>query len=450
MVRSSLLALVVLLIFGRLLIEADPIFAQSLDGFKGTFLNRSIITLLLMAAFVFLTTIKVKESKDEAGPLKALHFFDFALPALVLEILFLGFIFIQAKYLFGANESIVNFDITYSDYVRKGFIELLVTSLLGALLSYGMTLKSHALELKKHVNALKGLNLFLILELFVILASALQRDLIYMDVYGLTRIRFIGLFLLAWIAGLLFAMGIFSIWKRFTEHRLFTSLFLLSFLGFFALNMVNIDGWIAQASKNKDYFYINHLSTDAANAWEDSLEHAQSTLSPFISNTSLTDEEKQTIVDTQISLLTLQEKVTNLEGKYAPDTLSSWTAWNASEWKAFQKINEKPQLYHEQLSCLLTQVDQIQLNTFSDFKPQRNKRFYEYEYPLTKIEYPEIREDDYDLSGVTRRLFNVSSMAEEVQASYNTLALSNQEIQKDEHGLIQKLKDTFSSTPCLQ
>lgn len=446
--RGILIAVALLIVFANLLAQADPVFASLLEKYQADSIDRILGTLALLIVFVFLVTLRAKATTDESTPFKALHFYDFAIPAFVIDLLFLCFIFIQIKYLFGANESIVNFDITYSDYVRKGFLELMIIGFLGALMSYAMTLKTHALEAMKQMRVLKGLNIILLLELFAILASALQRDLIYMDAYGLTRVRFIGLFLLAWIAGLLVINVIFTLMKGFSERRWFTSLFILSILGFFTLNIVNVDQWISEKSENKDYFYINNLSTDASSAWDDSLSNAETVLNSLSENTTLSDEGKEVLADTQVSLFALSQKVSDLEAKYSVDSTQPWSKWNYSESLAFQQIEAKPELYHEKLSCLLKQVDLIQFKTFSELQEERSKRFSAYEYPLTEIDNLNFDQNDYTFDTIAKRLFEEAGMLELMVAKYGTGTLSPEVLKKDEYGLMKQFEASSTSISC--
>src|SRR5690606_14477966 len=99
-----------------------------------------------------------------------------------------------------------------SQYVRKGFIELLTATFFGGLLSYVIALMSHQEEKKEKSWQLQGLNTVLIVELGFLLGSAWKRNAMYMDVYGLTRVRLIGELFLLWLAGFLALLLLFSLW----------------------------------------------------------------------------------------------------------------------------------------------------------------------------------------------------------------------------------------------
>jgi hypothetical protein len=109
--------------------------------------------------------------------------------------LFAIFVALQLAYLFGGLDTIAAGGITYSDYARRGFFELVaVTALAGGLVIVLYALVEH------RGRAFVWTALALAALTFVILASAAYRLRLYQDAYGWTELRFYIYATIAWMA----------------------------------------------------------------------------------------------------------------------------------------------------------------------------------------------------------------------------------------------------------
>ena len=112
-----------------------------------------------------------------------------------LDALFAAFVVIQAAYLFGGLDTLATTGMTYAEYARRGFFELLAVAFLVAGLILGLealvTRRSRAYVVAAIV--LVGLTI-------VVLGSSLLRLRLYQEAYGWTELRFYVLAAIGWLA----------------------------------------------------------------------------------------------------------------------------------------------------------------------------------------------------------------------------------------------------------
>jgi hypothetical protein len=114
---------------------------------------------------------------------------EWGIPLAALVALFTAFVSVQLAVLFGGHDHVLETaGLTYAEYARQGFWELLVAGALTltvvglAVLLAGTSERRHRLLLRALLGALCALTL-------VVLVSALHRLRLYEDAYGLTRLR---------------------------------------------------------------------------------------------------------------------------------------------------------------------------------------------------------------------------------------------------------------------
>jgi hypothetical protein len=112
-----------------------------------------------------------------------------------LNAVFLAFVVLQATYLFGGRDTLTETGLTYAEYARRGFFELLaVAFLVGALvLAAESFVRERSLPYRVALIGLVGMTL-------VVLASAFLRLRLYQDAYGWTELRFYVLAAIFWLA----------------------------------------------------------------------------------------------------------------------------------------------------------------------------------------------------------------------------------------------------------
>ncbi len=135
-----------------------------------------------------------------------------AITALALvDVLFLGFVLVQAVYLFGGSDTLARTGLTYSEYARRGFFELVTVAalVLGLILLMDWLTRFVAGRGRLIINLLHG---GLIALTLLILVSALVRMRLYQQEFGLTELRFYTTAFMVWL-------GILLVWLAVTVLR---------------------------------------------------------------------------------------------------------------------------------------------------------------------------------------------------------------------------------------
>ena len=187
----------------------------------------------------------------------------------VLNVLFLGFIAFQFVYFFGGQGIVESYGLTYASYAREGFFQLFTVSAIVFAIVYGVMARTRAKSL-----AVRLLSLTLILQSWIVIASAIKRLTLYVDAYGLSVQRYWAL------AGLIVAaLALFVLATWLVTRASFASLSKVLAIGtlyiFSSLLLINFEsvivnwnaGRLPTESVAPDYLYPAELSTDAIPAY---------------------------------------------------------------------------------------------------------------------------------------------------------------------------------------
>jgi hypothetical protein len=216
--RGLFLAIPVLIVFAALFSSADAIFASFTQNLFGWEIDLGELPVRLSVAFLVAWAVsgllgvaaggaeldwpqKPPEMQSlgaavaEPLPLTPRLGTTEALTILVaVDVLFAVFVSLQVAYLYGGLDTLSAGGITYANYARRGFFELVaVTCLAGALVAGLHAIVSH--RTRAFVVAAVGLALLT----FVILVSAGLRLSLYQDAYGWTELRFYIDATIAWL-----------------------------------------------------------------------------------------------------------------------------------------------------------------------------------------------------------------------------------------------------------
>ena len=283
--RGVLLAFPILVLLIALLSGADIIFADRveealrwLDLERITeWIGRGTVILLsgLFSLGCLVQALRPLGSRRLAGEAEPLvrPFLGFPEATVVLSgvnLVFGLFVAIQFTYLFGGAANITAAGYTYAQYARRGFGELVAVSIisLGLIMALGTWARRDTRQHSRWFNGLSGL---LVAQMGVILASALQRLLLYENAYGFTRLRTYTHVAILWMAGLFLAFLVLLLLGRL---RRFVLVAAAAALGFTAtLNLLNVDGFIVARNAARlaqsgelDLSYLLQLSEDAVPA----------------------------------------------------------------------------------------------------------------------------------------------------------------------------------------
>ena len=294
-VKGIIIAAPFLIILCWLLSSADLVFQAYVGKIFNFDFNLEVILralIILVVSYLFLGVFskiieskKAEDVKSETEEIqgsgrrpeltstenKSLNFIESSTVLILIELLFLSFIIIQFFYLFGGKDYVWGIEeyITYSQYAKKGFYELIAASIISFFLIYGLDKSSFRKNLREN-KIFKILSAVLILEMSVIIYSAWTRMAVYVDGYGLTFSRFIVFALLLWILSVFLIFLYKKIFQEKKEAVFLFSIFCLSIVFWTGINIINPDAFIAKENikkleqgKELDSFYLSRLSLDA-------------------------------------------------------------------------------------------------------------------------------------------------------------------------------------------
>ncbi len=319
---GALLALVPLVVFGALFISADEVFATiigdfvriDLQAFASHLVGTAVLSWLACGYLVGVSSGTRLEAVRRLQPARpTLGIAQVATALGLVDLLFLGFVIVQFRYLFGGGAWVeVTPGLTYAAYARAGFFQLVAAVALAIpwLLVTHALLGDRSLKARSVFNAFAGLHLLLLLA---IVASAIQRMLAYQTVYGLTEERVVVTAVLVWLTVVVFWFGATVLSgrrDRFAFGGLATAFVLVG-----ALQLINPAGLVARHNLDRiadlgevDVEYLGSLGSDAAPLLLSRLDE----LSP----------EEQCLV------------ASRLLSRWGPERPGEWKSFNWSESRA--------------------------------------------------------------------------------------------------------------------
>ena len=268
--RGMALGLPLLVLFGALFVAADAVFKQlvsaAVPSLDASVVGRVlIIGLWAWLAGGLLRDLIARRADDEEVPLaqprRGLGALEIGIALAILDVLFLAFVVVQFRYLFGGGALVAReTDLSYAEYARHGFFELVaVTALtLPVLLLADWALGGRSRRMFRWLAAI------LLALLGVVIVSALQRMRLYMQHLGLTELRVYATGVILWLA-------VVSAWFAVTvlrgrRHAFAVGALAAGFAATFALNVLSPDSLIARTNVTRpavDVSYLAGLSDDA-------------------------------------------------------------------------------------------------------------------------------------------------------------------------------------------
>ena len=282
LVRPALTAAVVVglvLVFGGLFTAADPAFADLVRTGTPTLrsgdLGRVILAVLLVlpvaTGVAYLTHGRSRLDRLSESRFPGVRRHEWAVPVAVLDMLFLTFVGVQIEVLFGGRDRVLRTaGLTYADYARSGFWQLLIVAgLTVAVITAGLKMAPKATRTDRVlVRTLLGT---LALLTLVIVASAMHRMSVYDQAYGFTRLRLAVFVIEAWL-GVVFLL-ILAAGLRLNGAWVPRAGLAAGVLALLVVAAVNPDRFIADHNVERfertgriDMTYLCELSADAVPA----------------------------------------------------------------------------------------------------------------------------------------------------------------------------------------
>ena len=325
--RGFALSIPLLFFFGSLFMAADAVFEQTVRTIVDVDLTSALehcltigfVTWIVAGFFRGRYIAKEVRLPENARPQSlALGKLETCIVLGAVDTLFLLFVLVQVRYLFGGADLVgITPGLTYAEYARRGFFELVTV----AGLSLPLLLTIDWLHRREEAAASPVIRLLMALQvvlLLTIMASATMRMAVYQSEYGLTELRLYVTAFMAWLTLVFFWFALTVL--RGKRSRFAFGSFMAAVGTLFALYIVNPEDVIARTNisralegKRFDARYIALLRDDATPAVIAALP-------------SLSPEDRSIIATALLRSNASQE---------SPD----WRSWNWSREKARRLLN---------------------------------------------------------------------------------------------------------------
>ncbi len=277
--RGLLVALPLIALFGGLFAAADAAFAGIAYRLVGWDLRELFGHVVVTSFWAWLVggalrRLLVAESAPPRGEQRRFALLGIVEASIVLGLLnalFLLFVLVQLRYLFGGAALVgASADLTYAEYARRGFFELVAVA---ALVLPLLLLADWAVRRERPAQErlFRGLVGSLVLLLFVVMGSAVQRMQLYQLEFGLTELRLYTTAYMGWLA-LVFGWFLLTLLRGRRERFAWGAL-VAAFAIVGTLDWLNPDALIVRTNTARhaagapfDRQYAASLSADAVPA----------------------------------------------------------------------------------------------------------------------------------------------------------------------------------------
>lgn len=274
--RGFVIATSLVIPFAVLFLTADAAFAAIADGTPrpslGSIPGRlTAFTVVLLAASALSLAARKHLGERTLVRRRPLGLVEWALPLIVLNVLFLSFVAVQLTVLFAGHDHVLRTSgLTYAEYARQGFWQLLAAAVLTLVVLQGATLVADPRTRTEHVllQALRGLLSALTI---VIVASAFHRLRLYESAFGLTRLRLAAEAFSLWLGGTFALLIVVGALRRAAAFP--RAVLAWSGMALIAFSVANPDARIADRNVDRwretgriDIDYVSRLSADATPA----------------------------------------------------------------------------------------------------------------------------------------------------------------------------------------
>jgi hypothetical protein len=209
LLRGVIIALPLLLIFALLFAAADAVFAVQLGNLFNLNIDAHALTIRTLVAvgagWLFAGTVAcawlahrrtpAESTADTGAAANRLGKIEALVILLLLDAMFAAFVALQAAYLFGGLDTFAVSGMTYSDYARRGFFELIIAAFLagGVIIVLDRLVADRSFGYRLAAAGLAALTGVVVLAAFVRLGM-------YQAAYGWTELRFYALAAIGWLA----------------------------------------------------------------------------------------------------------------------------------------------------------------------------------------------------------------------------------------------------------
>jgi hypothetical protein len=238
---------------------------------------------------------------------------------LVVDALFAVFVGLQLAYLFGGRDTLALAGLTYAEYARRGFFELVIVAMLAGTLVVAL----HAAA-DRRSRWLLGASLALLGLTAIVLLSALLRLRLYQEAYGWTELRFVVLTAILWLGVALAIAAVLLVTDR--TRWVLHALGIAALVTVAAMNLVGPQAFVAQ--RNLERAIDPGLVPPGGRTGLDAAYLAE-----------LGDEAVEPIVDAWSRLplvdrIALRSVLLDRSAALAGPDVRGWPAWNLTRERA--------------------------------------------------------------------------------------------------------------------
>jgi len=329
--RGLALSIPIVFVLGALLIKADAAF-ESLVGrlFQwdaGTVASHVALTgaFTWLAAAYFCASLRWGHAETASAPNVRLGAIEGSMVLGVMNLLFLSFILVQLRYLFGGTAHVLETSgLTYAEYARRGFFELVTVTALTVPLLIALT-SGVRLDSPREARIHRALSAALVVLLLALVMSALGRMRLYQAEYGWTLPRVNASALILWIAGSLVWFAA-TVLRGRAQRFAFGSL-VGGFAMFGTLVIANPASLVVRANAERVARGFDFDAEHAASLGPDALPSLLEVLPKVASQMDIAE---RCFVQRQIDAATAQK------GEWDPD----WRQWNLARVRAIRAVRQ--------------------------------------------------------------------------------------------------------------
>ena len=266
---------VLALVFGGLFAAADPAFDHLVERLSPEFDGGDIVARLVVAgvvvAFVlgggYLIRFRPRLDNMAPAPMRPLPRWEWALPLGVLDALFIAFVAVQASILFGGHTHVLETEgLTYAEYSRQGFWQLLWVSAL-TMLVLSVVIRVAGRSTAADRRLLRVLVGTLCATSIVVVVSAIHRMWVYQQAYGFSTERLMVITIEVWLGAVFVLVAAAGI--RMSARWLPRAVLVAGVLALLGLAALNPERLIADRNIDRfeqtgqlDAEYLSRLSAD--------------------------------------------------------------------------------------------------------------------------------------------------------------------------------------------
>ncbi|MEU9286686.1 DUF4173 domain-containing protein [Streptomyces sp. NPDC048275] len=276
--RALVVTAILLLVFGALFASADAAFADLLSDLVPDVSVSGVPKHVLLLVLGLAGSLAVAHTA--AAPLRWDRVqvpagrprgrFEWALPLIVLTVLFAAFNAVQLAVLVGGYDTVLEkTDQTYAQYARQGFWQLLLVTLLTVLVIV-FALRWAPRDGARDRTLVRGVLGTLCALALVVVASAVRRMDMYVGEYGLTRLRISVVAVELWLGLVIVLIMAAGVWGARWLPRAVAA---TAAAGVLAFGLMSPDAVIAERNVQRyadtgrfDLDYARDLSADAVPA----------------------------------------------------------------------------------------------------------------------------------------------------------------------------------------